>query len=248
MSVGEGGLLNGYQLRLPSFQGPLDVLLGLIERERLDISDLSLVAVTDGFVDYIESMSNPPAVLLADFVGIAARLLVLKSRAMLPRPTVDETEQDVDDLARQLREHQQMKRAAQALRVTEEQGWRSFGRPALATHAPTRTILIAPPVANLRRALLRSLARVREEAEVAPLRRVVSIGEMLDRITGRLARFRRPLRFHDLVGSGERDETIVGFVALLALWRRGIVDVRQDGLFTDIHVVPIASDGVFADD
>ncbi|HAX25783.1 MAG TPA: hypothetical protein DCX80_12210, partial [Chloroflexi bacterium] len=97
MSAARGdGLLIGYQLRLPSYEGPLDVLLTLIERERMDISDLSLVSVTDGFIAYIEAMNNPPAVLLAEFVGIATRLLVLKSRAMLPRPAVTDEEQDLD--------------------------------------------------------------------------------------------------------------------------------------------------------
>lgn len=249
MNVERGnGLLHGYQLHLPSFEGPLDVLLGLIERERLDISDLSLVVVTDGFLAYVEALAEPPAALLAEFLGVAARLLVLKSRAMLPRPITPDVEPDVDDLARQLREYQQIKRAAQSLRVTEERGWRSFGRPTAAAALPARAVLVAPPVGHLRRALLRSLARVREEAEVAPLKRVISIGEMLDRIAGRLARFRHPRRFQDLVGSRDRDETIVGFIALLALWRRGAVEVHQDGLFADIHVIPSTVGGGAADD
>ncbi len=247
-AAGANGLLDAYQLRLPSFEGPLDVLLSLIERERLDISDLSLVAVTDGFLAHVEAMTNPPAALLAEFAGIAARLLVLKSRAMLPRPAVPEEEPDVDDLAAQLREYQQMKRAAQSLRASEEQGWRSYGRPPIAVTAPARTVLVAPPVGHLRRALMRSLARVREEAEVAPLRRVISMAEMLERIGGRLARFRHPRRFHDLVGSRDRDETIVGFIALLTLWRRGLVEVRQDALFSDIHVAPSATGMSAADD
>jgi len=91
--------LSGYQLRLPSFEGALDVLLALIERERLEISNLSLVLVTDGFLEYIGGMRNPPAALLAEFAGIAARLLVLKSRSLLPKPDVIEQETDVDDLA-----------------------------------------------------------------------------------------------------------------------------------------------------
>lgn len=242
------GLLDGYQLRLSSFEGPLDVLLALIERERLDISDLSLVAVTDGFLTYVETMHDPPVALLAEFVGIAARLLVLKSRAMLPRPLAPEEEQDVDDLARQLREFQQLKRAAQTLRATEELGWRSFGRTPTALSTPSRTVLVAPPVGHLRRALLRTLSRSRDATEVAPLARVISIGEMLDRISSRLARFRHPRPFHDLVGSRDRGETIVGFIALLTLWRRGAVDVRQEGLFHDIHVFPATLDASAADD
>lgn len=238
--------LEGYQLRLPSFEGPMDVLLALIERERLDISDLSLVAVTDGFLAYIEAMDRPPAALLAEFAGIAARLLVLKSRAMLPRPPATEEELSADDLAQQLREYQQMKLVAQSLRETHEQGLRSFSRPPR-TDTPTRLVFVAPPVASLKRAFARSLARMVPDAQVAPLRRIVTIGEMLDRITANLNRLRRPRPFRELIESADRESTIVGFIALLALWRRGDIDVHQDGLFTDIEVMPSGS-GAIADD
>jgi len=239
-------MLDGYQLRLPSFEGPMDVLLSLIERERLDISELSLVAVTDGFLSYIESMGRPPAALLAEFAGIAARLLVLKSRAMLPRPPATEEDPSADDLAQQLREYQQMKLVAQALRETHEQGLRSFSRPPR-TDTPKRLVFVAPPVSSLKRAFARSLSRAVPEAHVAPLRRIVTIGEMLDRITSQLSRLSRPRPFRELIGARDRESTIVGFIALLALWRRGDIDVRQDGLFTDIEVTNVGS-GAFADD
>lgn len=230
--------LADYQLRLPTFEGPLDVLLGLIEKERLAISNLSLVAVTDGFLAYVEELRDPPPVLLAEFATVAARLLLLKSRALLPRPVAVEPEPEVDDLAQQLRDYQAAKVAAAAFREREQTGWRAFSRSPLAPTAPPTITLVAPPVGQLRRALLRAVARVRPEPEVAPIRRVVSIGEMLHRLRERLARHRRPARFRDLVGVADREHTIVGFIALLALWRRGEVHVRQDGLFGDIHVEP----------
>ena len=228
--------LDEYQLRLPSFEGPLDVLLNLIERERLDISELSLVAVTDGFLAYIEGLEDPPAALLAEFAGIAARLLVLKSRALLPKPPAEEEEPDVDDLAEQLRQYQRAKAAARHLRAIEALGHRTFARPPTTTIVVPRIILVPPPIAHLQRALLRTLARVRVEPEVAPLRRIVSIGEMVDRLRGRLRPAGGTRRFREIVGSQHRDELTVGFIALLALWRRGEVEVIQDSLFGDIHV------------
>lgn len=230
--------LANYQLRLPSFEGPLDVLLGLIERERMEISDLSLVTVTDGFLAYIAELDDAPPVLLAEFAGVAARLLVLKSRAMLPRPEVVEQEPDVDDLAEQLREYQRAKQAADSFRELERAGLRTFVRPAVTELPPPKIILVPPPVGHLRRALLRTLARVRVEPEVAALRRIVTIGEMLDRLRRRIAGVGKSARFTDMVGSQDRDETVVGFIALLALWRRGEVHVEQEGLFADIHVMP----------
>lgn len=240
--------LANYQLRLPSFEGPLDVLLGLIERERLEISDLSLVAVTDGFLRYIAGLADAPPALLAEFAGIAGRLLVLKSRALLPRPDVVDAEPEVDDLAGQLREYRRAKQAAAAFREMERRGQRTFARTPLTDLPPPKIVLVPPPIGHLRRALLRSLARVRAEPEVAALRRVVTIGEMLDRLRRRLGRARHRTRFHEIVGSTERDETVVGFIALLALWRRGEVDVQQDGVFTDIHVIPASGASVSGGD
>jgi segregation and condensation protein A len=214
-------------------------LLGLIERERMEITDLSLVAVTDGFLAYISTLDDPPPALLAEFAGVAARLLVLKSRAMLPGARQVETEPDVDDLARQLREYQFAKQVAQSFRDIEQSGERTFARPLATDQPPPKIVLERAPVGHLRRALTRMLARVQSEPEVVPLRPVVTLGEMLNRLRVHLSRARRPARFRDLIGSQARDETVVGFIALLALWRRGEVRVEQAGLFADIHVAPI---------
>src|SRR5688500_7437705 len=103
MTTADASLLPGYQLRLPTFEGPLDVLLRLIERDQLAIADVSLVAVTDQFLRYVESLGSAPAEVLAEFATVAARLILLKSRSLLPRPQVNaEHEADPDDLVKQL--------------------------------------------------------------------------------------------------------------------------------------------------
>ena len=214
MSVSNAPSIEGYQLRLPTFEGPLDVLLILIERERLDISNLSLVAVTDGFVAYVRGLLDAPPALLAEFAGIAARLLVLKSRALLPRPSAIAEEPDVDDLAQRLREYQRAKLVAHQFRTSEQQTWRSFARVAPSDAPLLRVVFVVPPVAQLRRALVRALGRLR----------------------AKLRGLRQPQPFHGLVAA-ERDETIAGFIALLALWRRGEIVATQQALFGDILVV-----------
>lgn len=240
--------LANYQLHLPTFEGPLDVLLGLIERERMEISDLSLVNVTDGFLAYIEALDDAPPTLLAAFAGVAARLLVLKSRAMLPRPEVVEPEPDLDDLAEQLREYQRVKQVAASFRDLQHSGQRTFVRLSSGDLPAPTIVLVAPPLGHLRRALARTLGRIRPEPEVAALRRIVTIGEMLDRLRNRLTHVRQRIVFREMVGSTDRDELIVGFIALLALWRRGEVEIEQDGLFSDIHVAPSGSGGVSGGD
>src|SRR6478609_6712749 len=91
-------LLMDYQLHLPQFEGPLDVLLRLIERSQLEITDLSLMRVTEQFLTYV-----------------GARLTLLKSRSLLPRPPAEEIEEDPGDLARQLAEYRRCKQMASQL-------------------------------------------------------------------------------------------------------------------------------------
>ena len=122
-----------YQVRLPVFEGPLDLLLHLIEREKLDISTVSLAQVTGQFLDYVNDCEDIQPHILADFLVMAARLVFIKSRALLPRPPAanDEEEEDPGEvLARQLREYKRFRQAASALRVIEESGFRSYIRVA----------------------------------------------------------------------------------------------------------------------
>lgn len=227
--------ISSYQLHLEGFEGPLDVLLQLIERQRLDISELSLVAVTDGFLDYIDKMENPPPRLLGEFVGIAARLLVLKSRSLLPRPQAAEPEEDVDDLTERLREYQRIKQIAAGMRDSQESGWRSFGQQSTTPQRKVNVTLQTPSPATLRSMFMRAIARQPAIPEVAPIRPVISVAEMAGRILSRVIRPGSRMRFFDLVERGDRQEIVAGFVALLTLWARRELEVSQDGIFGEIE-------------
>jgi chromatin segregation and condensation protein Rec8/ScpA/Scc1 (kleisin family) len=121
----ESALFQGYQLRLPAFEGPFDVLLRLVERSHLAITDVSLVAVTAQFLAYVESLDQTNADLIAEFSSVGSRLVVLKSRSLLPRPPVDETEQ-VSDLARELIEYRAVKEMAGILAERDSRGTGAF--------------------------------------------------------------------------------------------------------------------------
>lgn len=238
---GARALLADYQLRLPSFEGPLDVLLSLIERERLDISSLSLVVVTDGFLAHTAALDNPPPTLLAEFATIAARLLLLKSRALLPRVIVAEPEEDADDLAEQLREYQRMQRLAQALRETESRGMRSFVRPLAppdSLPAP-RITLLRPPLAHLQRAMRRVQEREMRLPSTVQLRQRISIGQMAQAVRDALRRGSgRPPTLHDIAGYS-RERLVAGLIACLALTRRGEIDIEQIEPFGEIRLLPL---------
>jgi segregation and condensation protein A len=233
------GLLDGYQLRLPVFEGPLDVLLQLIERNQLAVTDVSLMLVTEQFIEYTAGLTDASSSDLAEFMTIAARLLLLKSRSLLPKPPVIEEEEEPDDLVGRLREYQRAKLIAADLRQRDAAGLQSWPRLALAPELPIAERLVGTSgkglVVALRRCLARSTARP-EKYVAAP---VISLLEMTRRMMARLGRGRRS--FVSLVGQGAtRSEYMVAFIALLTLLRQQAVSVSQNGLFGDIEIAPMA--------
>ncbi|HXF64556.1 MAG TPA: segregation/condensation protein A, partial [Caldilineaceae bacterium] len=131
LSYRDQALGAAYPITLPIFAGPLDLLLHLIEREELDISEVSLVAVTDQYLRTLEQLEEIQPGALADFLVVASRLLYIKSMRLLPKPPPaegEEEETDSDSLIRHLLEYRRFKEAASALRVREELGLRVFVR------------------------------------------------------------------------------------------------------------------------
>src|SRR5918997_1061082 len=120
--------LDGYQLRLPSFEGPLDVLLRLIERDQLAISEISLLTVFDQFMAHLDAMEAYAPDAIAEFLMVAGRLSVLKSRALLPRPARPQEEPEEVDLVRQLEAYRAVKAAAELLAVRQRTGSGAFSR------------------------------------------------------------------------------------------------------------------------
>src|SRR5437762_998724 len=128
--------LNGqhaFTVRLEVFEGPLDLLLKLIERKQLEISKVSLAEVAEGFLIYLEAHPDMPPGPLASFVWVASKLLWIKSQALLPRPPVTRTDDDEEDpgdeLLRRLEAYKRVQDAARWLRSREAEGLRSFERP-----------------------------------------------------------------------------------------------------------------------
>jgi segregation and condensation protein A len=239
-------LLEGYQLRLPAYEGPLDVLLSLIERNQLAVTDVSLVAVTEQFVAYTAGLTSASSELLAEFMTIAARLLLLKSRSLLPRPDVVEEDEETDDLVDRLREYQQVKLGAEELRERERLGVQSWPRIAALPEMPVVEVVARTPVHALANALRRCFSRDVERPEPYTPEPVISLKAMTQRLLSRLGRGRA--RFSALVGrSSSRTEHAVAFIALLALLRQRLVDATQTGLFGEIEIERLTAPD-YADD
>ena len=239
--------LHGYQLRLPSFEGPLDVLLRLIERERLSISEVSLVTVTDQFLAHFASLEDADPAAIASFTNVAGRLLVLKSRSLLPRPAQPEEEDDPDDLVRQLAEYKAVKEAALRLAETDRMGLGAYPRGVVPRPEPGPVRLAMHQPAALARALRRRLLTLAPPSAPLALRQVVSLQAMIGRAIAALAG-RKPVPFRSIVGiEAGRQETLVGFLAVLVLLRRRVVDADQPEPFGEITLLPIEGATIDAD-
>jgi segregation and condensation protein A len=227
--------LDGYQLRLSSFEGPLDVLLRLIEREQLPVNEISLVAVLDQFLSYMDVLGHLPAETIAEFAAVACRLSVLKSRALLPRPAKTDDETEVLDLVKQLEEYRAIKTAAEHLAVRQRIGIGAFGPGVgITLPLPEPPRLVPQPASTLSKAVGRWIARLPRQP--TPLRsvRTVSLREMISRVFQALSNG-HSLAFDTLRSECQsRHELAVAFLALLVLMRRQLVVAQQVALFGPI--------------
>ncbi len=231
-----------YEVRLPVFEGPLDLLLHLIEQESLDITKISLAQVTDQYLDYISLLEELSAEALADFLVIAAKLLLIKSEMLLPRPPGapgEEEEEDIgDELAHQLIEYKRFKEAAGGLKQREESGLRAYVRiappPRLDKPLDLEDVSLADLVEAVQRALNVRPPRPPVSEVVTPF--TVTVAEKMTFIEQKLERQRR-VSFNQLLDQAtSRQEIIVTFMAVLELIKLKGIEVRQDRLFGKIFI------------
>lgn len=233
-----------YLVRLPLFEGPLDLLLHLIQKNELDITAISLALVADQFIQHLQSLSRVQADVIADFLVVAAKLLLIKSRLLLPKPpVVDEEEEDdpAELLARRLREYKKFKQAAGFLRQLEEQGRRCYVRVAPPPPMETRIDWEALSLDDLLAAFQRLLDREEElqpAGQLVPVRKV-TVREKIERIE-ELIRTGKQVPFQRVVGqAGSRIDIVVSLWAVLELVKRGRLHAYQHELFGEIYLDPV---------
>ena len=233
-----------FQFQLPVFEGPLDLLLYLIEREELDITAVSLVQVTSQYLAYLHAGDQVDAAALAEFIAVGARLLYLKSRALLPRPPGDdEAIEDVgDDLVQRLREYRRFKEAAASLRAIEEEGLRAYPRLAPPPALPLPTGLDGVTLDLLTKIVREVLERQPEEPPAVVVERhIVTIEQKVAELSAALQR-RKRLSFRSFISAcASRVEVIVAFMAVLELIKALRLQAEQDQLFGDISLIALES-------
>lgn len=229
-----------YTIRLEQFEGPLDLLLHLIERAELDITTIALAQVADQYLRYVRAMTDRDAGQMSSFVLVASRLLVIKSRAILPQVPSASTEPDESiDLVQQLREYQRYKEAAAAVRVRDAMGLQHFARvPSL----PTPTVATMPLRMTLDDLLGAWQLRMQlVDVPVAriplPAPKILTVNDVVLTIRERFARM-RSFAFHSLLPTERttRVDVVVSLWAVLEMIKRRVIVAQQDEIFGPITI------------
>ena len=228
-------------LHLGQFEGPLDMLLFLIGKAKIDIKDIFVSQVTD---QYIQSVQNAPDLDMDDasaFINMAATLLEIKSRSLLPKPKVEDGEEDPEQaLIRQLEEYQRFKEIAQNMQGFEKAAALMFEKLPEEYPLPPPTLELKNlTMEGLLAAFARVMARVKEEDEepIQTARRIVRDEFTVPRCSAHILRRLKkgPVKFDELFSpQPSRDEVVTLFLALLELLRLGRVSAEQDGIFGDM--------------
>lgn len=227
-----------YRVQLAEFEGPLDLLLQLIEREELDITKIALAQVTDQYLAHLEQLQARKIEELAQFLVIAAKLLQIKSEALLPRPPerLPEEEDPGESLAQQLIEYRRYKQAAAQLESRERAGLRTFLRVARPEPLPAELDLGGLGLEDLRAAMLEALAGMPGGAELEDVAEPPRI-LIRDKIRELIAALKREqsLSFLQLMRqAASRLDVVVAFLALLELVKSRRLRATQERPFADI--------------
>jgi len=234
-----------YKVKLEIFEGPLDLLLYLIKRDELDIYEISLERITRQYLEYLQAFKELNIDVAGEFVVMAANLIYLKSRSLLPadqQPPEEDAEEDDPrwDLIRQLIEYKKFKEAAAQLQVRQLEQERIFVRdPVGQEFIPTAPLLLGEVgIFQLIHAFQTVLKRVKARENLSEIfGEHYTVSDKIEWILQRVADG-VPLRFSELFASmASKVEIVVTFLALLELIRLRQVRAAQAQPFDEIEIV-----------
>ncbi len=229
-----------FEISTERFSGPLQKLLELIEERKLEITELSLAEITGEFLDYVHKMGEAEPKVLADFVSVAARLLLIKSKSLIPNlELTTEEEESIVDLEERLKLYKELKSAEKNVAVFWKSEKRSFSRDFA---AGSRFVIFYPP-ANFSKELVAKAfgglynifaAEKKEYVE----HKIINFEEYVANLIGRIKG--ATFGFKELSKDKERQEIVILFLALLHLLKDNAIKIEQSGQFEEIIISPHA--------
>ncbi|MEK7331158.1 MAG: segregation/condensation protein A [Candidatus Eisenbacteria bacterium] len=246
-----GGAPGSVMVKLVRFEGPLDLLLHLIKRDEVDIYDIPIAHITQQYLTYIELMRSLDLEVAGEFLVMAATLMRIKARMLLPLPAVGEEEEEGDpreELVQRLLEYRQFKEAAGTLKGREAERRLLYERGMLPGEDEVGPLPLAPATLfDLLDALNRVMSRVPEQTVYEVQGDLYDVEEKMSLIARTVAE-QGAVSFSTLMQSCRaRAEVIVTFIALLELVRLGRIGVTQPEPFGDIQIVARTPEGSEAD-
>ena len=230
-----------YEISFEYYKGPIEKLLELIEEKKLEVTTVSLSEVTGGFFDYLEKLEKAGAEnsLIADFLSVASKLILIKSKVILPSLVLsEEEEEDIKSLEARIKIYQECKQAKVYLREMwhneEVMSTREFFKGAAQSFYPPKNC--GPE--DLGSALLRVIGEIQKfmKPVVKVKNEMINLKKKIEEVFARLTE--NPINFKELHNGGKK-EVVVLFLAVLHLIKGQLIKVEQNGRFSDIIVAKV---------
>ena len=241
---------NSFKIKTDSFEGPLGLLLGLIEKRKLFINDFSLAQVAEDYLKYINTLGETNPAEISSFIAVAATLILIKSKSLLPNLELTlEEEGDIKNLEERLRLYEIFTRLS--LNVKNKFGKKIIFAP---LERKNEVLIFLPDekitkdsMMMFARAVLGNMPKKIFLPEVE-VKKVISIEEMIDKLTDRIQNSLK-MNFKEFAGHGNGSKedkvvVIVGFLAMLELVRQGVMNATQNENFADIIIEKRAGEEV----
>ncbi len=223
-------------LKLEKFEGPLDLLLQLIELEKLNITEVALSQVTEQFLHYLDKLEIEKSEELAEFLVIATKLVYMKSRTLLPY--LNPEEDDGPNLADQLKMYQQYIEASKKINIYWQQNRIAYGRIEPPVKVTEFILPLNAKTKDLNKAMEKLVARLRPPTALPQITidRAISVKQKVESIWHALKQHKK-MNFKDLLNSAQsKTEVIVSFLALLELMRDQKAFISQSNTYGDMEV------------
>ncbi|MBO8137909.1 MAG: segregation/condensation protein A [Desulfotomaculum sp.] len=242
-----------YTVRLPLFEGPLDLLLHLIEKNELEIQDIPIASITEQYMEYLKTMKELDLEVTSEFLVMAATLLAIKARTLLPKQNTGGQESDEEgpdpkeELVQRLIEYKKFKEAAVYLKERQREQGRVYTRPnsleMYQSMFPSPNPLAGVDLPKLLNALQEVLKRAVEVEPPKVKASEIRVQDKMAQVNRKLVLYPRGMPFtHAFSKNASRAEIVVTFMAILELLRLGQVELIQKEHFAEIIILPAKGD------
>lgn len=230
--------MSEFKIKTEKFEGPLELLLNLIEKRKFFINDISLSKVADEYLEYARNYENQSLKESADFILIASTLILIKSKSLLPNLELTaEEEGSIDNLEKRLKLYKIYKEAS--LEIAKKFGEKNIFFAGQKKFTPVFAPDNSMTVQNILEAIGRVIQAIPkvEETPKAIIKKVISLEEMIESLTERVKSSLK-MSFRDFSGrhKGEKVNVIVSFLAMLELVKQGIIHANQENHWSDIEM------------